>query len=191
MSRSRLGIRIPITPGLALLAFVLAAASACRGTHPAPTYAYDKTADFADLKTYAWWDAGYPKPHGDSIIDGTFIDQHVRAAVDAKLASKGYRKVDFASAALLLGYLTGDTRVTDDVKDPNYAWLTGYDDTMYEKSRQVTIDIRNAKTKLLIWRGSITRLEGENPDAAGREISREVDALLDKFPPTPGMTPSP
>jgi hypothetical protein len=60
---------------------------------------------------------------------------------------------------------------------------------MYEKSRQVVIDIRNASKKL-VWRGSITRLEGENPDAAGREIHHEVDVLLSKFPPAPGSAPS-
>ena len=165
-------------------------AAACRGTHPAPQFAWDKTADFADLKTYAWWvGPGYPPAHGDSIIDGTFIEQHVRAAVDANLSSKGYRKVDAASAGLLVGVLTGDTGVTDEVKDPNYAWLTGYEVDMYEKSRQVTIDFRNAK-KLLVWRGSITRLEGENPEAAGREIRSESDTLLAKFPPPPGAAPT-
>jgi len=172
-----------------LLAATAFAAAACRGTHPPPQFAWDKTADFAP-KTYAWWDSAYPTPHGDSIIDGEFIEQHVRAAVDAKLASKGYRKVDFPSAGLYVGFLSGDTRVSDEVKDPNYAWLTGYESMMYEKSRQITIDIREASTKHLIWRGSITRLEGEDPAAAGREIDHEVDGLLDKFPPAPGTTPT-
>ncbi len=173
-----------------LLAVLAIGAAGCRGTHPAPQFAWDKTADFAAAKTYAWWvGPGYPPPHGDSIIDGEFISQHVHAAVDASLASKGYRKVDPSSASLLVGFLTGDTRVTDEVKDPNYAWLTGYETDMYEKSRQVTIDFRTADKKL-IWRGSITRLEGENPDAAGREIRSEIDSLLSKFPPPPGAVPT-
>jgi hypothetical protein len=175
---------------LVLLLVSGAAATACRGTHPPPQWAWDQTANFATAKTYAWWDAGYPKPHGDSIIDGQFIDRHVRGAVDAKLASKGYQLVPLANASLLIGYLTGDTRVTDEVKDPNYAWLTGYENTMYEKSRQVTIDIRSASNKHLIWRGSITRLEGEDPSQAGREIDHEVSVLLDKFPPPPGAQPN-
>ena len=56
---------------------------------------------------------------------------------------------------------------------------------IYKKSRAITIDFRTADKKL-IWRGSITRLEGENPDAAGREIRHEIEALLSKFPPPPG-----
>jgi len=182
-------IRTPRRLWFLLVAGAIGAA-ACRGTHPPPQFAWDKTADFAAAKTYAWWvGPGYPPPHGDSIIDGEFISQHVHAAVDASLAGKGYQKVDPARASFLVAFLTGDTRVSDEVKDPNYAWLTGYENTMYEKSRQITIDFRTADRKL-IWRGSITRLEGENPDAAGREISREIDALLAKFPPPPGAVPT-
>ncbi len=60
---------------------------------------------------------------------------------------------------------------------------------MYEKSRSITIDMRKADKKL-VWRGSITRLEGEDPAAAGREIHHEIDALLSKFPPPPGAVPT-
>ncbi len=175
---------------LLFLAAAATGATGCRGTHPAPQFAWDKAADFAAMKTYAWYDGpGYPMPHGDSIIDGQFIDRHVRSAVEESLGKKGFRKVDAASAGMFVSYRSGDTGVSDEVRDPNYAWLTGYETTMYEKSREVVIDIRNPSKKL-VWRGSITRLEGENPDAAGREIDHEVDALLSKFPPAPGSAPS-
>ena len=42
---------------------------------------------------------------------------------------------------MLVSYGTGDTRVTDQVKDWNRAVLTGYENDMYEKSRQIIIDI--------------------------------------------------
>jgi len=172
------------------LLVVAAMLAACAGTHPAPRYAWDPKADFAPLKTFAWWDPpGFQPPHGDSIIDGEFLDQHIRGAVDRSLESKGMQKVDPASAQMFVSYSTGDTGVSSEVKDPNYAWLTGYESTMYEKSRGVQIDIRD-RAKNLIWRGSITRLEGENPSAVGRELNHEVDVLLAHFPPAPGATPS-
>jgi hypothetical protein len=165
-------------------------AAACAGTNPAPQFAWDPKVDFTPLKSYAWYDGpGFHVPHGDSIIDGRFIDQHVRSAVDSGLAQKGFQKADSANASLFVSYNTGDTGVSSQVKDPNYAWLTGYEITMYEKSRMVTIDMRDREKKL-IWRGSITRLEGENPEAAGREIDHEIAVLLDHFPPAPGATPS-
>jgi hypothetical protein len=167
---------------------VLAAATlaaACAGTHPPPQFVYDHKASFTGLSSYAWYDdPSFTIPHGDSIIDGRFIDQHVRAAVDADLAKKGFQQVSGANATMYVAYSTGDTGVASEDKDPNYEWLTGYSvSTMYEKERTVTIDIRD-HTRKLIWRGSITRLEGENPDAAGRELDREIGTLLAKFPPS-------
>jgi hypothetical protein len=173
-----------------LLLISWAALTACRGTHPPPVYAWDQAASFSGMKTYAWYDApGFKVPHGDSIIDGQFIDRTVRQAVDEALAKKGFQKVEEANASMYVSYGTGDTRVTDQVKDWNRAVLTGYENTMYEKSRQVIIDIWNP-SRILVWQGSITRLEGENPDEAGREMRHEIDALLSHFPPAPGSTPS-
>jgi len=176
---------------LSLLAAAAAFGAACAGTHPAPRFRWDPKADFTPVTAYAWYDGpGFQMPHGDSIIDGRFIDQHVRSAVDQALERKGLRKGDPAGADLLVSYSSGDSGVSDQVKDPNYAWLTGYEFTMYEKSRVVTIQMRDS-AKRLIWVGSITRLEGENPDAVGREIHHEIDVLLDRFPPAPGSKPSP
>jgi uncharacterized protein DUF4136 len=165
--------------------------AACRGTHPQPVYAFDPAASFSGMKTYAWYEPpGFQVPHGDSIIDGQFIDRTVRGAVDEALAKQGFQKVDGPNASMYVSYGTGDTRVTDQVKDWNRAVLTGYENDMYEKSRQVIIDIYNG-SRILAWQGSITRLEGEDPEQAGREIRHEVDVLLSHFPPAPGSKPSP
>jgi hypothetical protein len=174
---------------LPLLLLTWSALAACRGTHPEPVYAWDKAASFSAMKTYAWYDPpGFQIPHGDSIIDGQFIDRTVRQAVDESLAKRGFQRVDDANASMYVSYGTGDTRVTDQVKDWNRAVLTGYENDMYEKSRQVIIDIYNA-SRILVWQGSITRLEGEDPAQVGREMRHEVDVLL-HFPPAPGAVPS-
>jgi hypothetical protein len=176
---------------LPLILVAAAASAACRGTHPEPVYAWDQATSFSGMKTYAWYDPpGFQVPHGDSIIDGQFIDRTVRQAVDESLAKRGFQKVDSPNASMYVSYGTGDTRVTDQVKDWNRAVLTGYENTMYEKSRQVIIDIWNG-SRILVWQGSITRLEGEDPEQAGREIRHEVDVLLSHFPPAPGAKPSP
>jgi len=174
---------------LTLLLFASAALTACRGTHPPPVYAWDKAADFAGMKTYAWYEPpGFQIPRGDSIIDGQFIDRTVKDSVNEALGKRGFQLVPAANASMLVGYGTGDTRVSDQVKDWNAAVLTGYEVDMYEKSRQVIIDIYSP-AKALIWQGSITRLEGEDPAQAGREMRSEIDTLLSHFPPAPGSAP--
>ena len=139
---------------------------------------------FAGVKGFA---GGFGRralgPWGEEIIK-----LFVREAVNEALGTRGFQLVPEANASMLVGYGTGDTRVSDQVKDWNVAVLTGYENDMYEKSRQVIIDIYNP-AKTLIWQGSITRLEGEDPAQAGREMRSEIDTLLSHFPPAPGSTP--
>ncbi len=170
---------------VALVASLAVLAAACAGTHPKPVYAYDHTVSFVGLTTYAWYkDPAFKIPHGDSIIDGAFLDSHIRSAVDDALRKEGYQKVDPAHATLLVAYNSGDTGVGERDEFGNYEWATGYVvATNWEKERTITIDIRNSGRKL-IWRGSINRLEGQNPDAVARELDREVGTLLSHFPPT-------
>jgi hypothetical protein len=171
---------------LVLAAVAVLCAGACQGTHPKPVFAYDHTATFTDLKMWAWYDdPTFKIPHGDSIIDGAFLDGHIRSAIDAALRHKGYEKVNPDHASMLVGYHTGDTGVGEHDEFGNYEWWTGYVvATNWEKERTVTIDIRNSAKKV-IWRGQIARLEGSNPDAVGRELNREVATLLSHFPPSP------
>ncbi len=179
-------------PALFFPPFVLLVlAAGCAGTRPAPRYAWDPKADFAPLKSYAWSDGpGFRMPHGDSIIDGRFIDQHVRGSVDRALGARGFQRADPASADFLVAYRTGDVGVSDEDHIVGGDWWSGYAvATEYEKSRSIRIDIRS-KANVLLWRGQITRLEGENPDAVARELDREVGDLLSHFPPAPGAVPT-
>jgi hypothetical protein len=177
MTRNRLSLSLA-------LAFGAIVALSCEGTHPAPNFAYDRTADFPAMRSFAWYDPpGFHTPHGDSIVDGEFIDQHVREAVDRELEKKGYQKTDAAQATIFVSYGTGDTGTDADDKAKNIEAWTG-DDTMtvYEKQRALTIKFRTP-SKQLVWSGSIVRLEGQDPGSVSREIDREVSELLSHFPP--------
>jgi hypothetical protein len=157
---------------------------ACEGTHPKPVYAYDKSANFATLKTWAWYDdPTFKVPHGDSIIDGAFLDGHIRSAIEDALRHKGYDKVPAKNASMFVIYHTGDVGVGEHDEFGNYEWWSGnVVATNWEKERTVIIDIRNVDKKL-VWRGEIARLEGQNPEGVARELNREVATLLSHFPP--------
>jgi len=177
-------IRVPLVLAAAAAALTLLAA-ACAGTHPKPVYAWDKAENFTTLKTWAWYDdPTFKVPHGDSIIDGAFLDGHIRSAIEDALHKKGYEKVNPTQATMLVAYHTGDTGVGERDEYGNYEWWTGeVTATNWEKERTVTVDIRNSSRKL-VWRGQIDRLEGQNPDAVARELNREIDTLLGHFPPS-------
>ncbi|HKD19498.1 MAG TPA: DUF4136 domain-containing protein [Thermoanaerobaculia bacterium] len=169
----------------AALAAAIALALACAGTHPKPVYAWDHNANFNVMKSFAWYDdPTFHVPHGDSIIDGAFLDGHIRSAVEDALHHKGYEKVKEGQATMLVAYHTGDTGVGERDEFGDYEWWTGaVVATNWEKERTVTIDIRN-KDRKLVWRGQIDRLEGSNPEGVARELNHEVTVLLSHFPPT-------
>jgi hypothetical protein len=169
---------------LASVAALAGLALACAGTHPAPQFAWDTGTDFAAMKQFAWWDPpGFHVPHGDAIVDGTFIDQHVRAAVDRELEKKGYQKTDPAQATILVSYGTGDTGTdAEDRAQDIERWTGNATMTAYENQRSLTIKFRTPSKKL-VWRGSVVRLEGHDPSGVGAEIDREVSELLSHFPP--------
>jgi len=159
--------------------------AACAGTHPKPVYGWDKKANFATMKAWAWYeDPSFKMPHGDSIIDGAFLDGHIRSAIDDALRHKGYEKVKPDLATMWVSYKTGDTGVGERDEYANIEWATGdVTATNWEKERTITIDIRD-KDRKVVWRGSIDRLEGQNPDAVARELNHEVAVLMAHFPPS-------
>jgi hypothetical protein len=167
---------------LALVAALLAAG--CTGTRPKPVYAYDKSANFATMKAWDWYnDPTFQVPHGDSVIDGAFLDGHIRSAIEDAMHHKGYEKVKADRASMFIIYHTGDVGVGERDEFGNYEWWTGaVVATDWEKERTVIVDIRNRDRKL-VWRGQIARLEGSNPNAVARELNREIGTLLSHFPP--------
>lgn len=170
---------------LAFLAFAAALlAAGCEGTHPKPVYAFDKSANFATMKAWAWYDdPTFKVPHGDSVIDGAFLDGHIRSAIEDAMHHRGYEKVIPQKASMFVIYHTGDVGVGERDEFGNYEWWSGaVVATNWEKERTIIIDIRNTDRKL-VWRGQIARLEGQNPDAVARELNREVATLLSHFPP--------
>jgi hypothetical protein len=125
-------------------------------------------------------------PHGDSIVDGQFLDRHIREAAERELAAHGYRPAPPGTAPdMLVSYQTGQDGVSSSDEWGVYAWwvfpVYVYEGSEYEKERVLTLELRDASHKLL-WRGQVVRLEGTNPEAVGREIDRQVAELLSRLP---------
>jgi hypothetical protein len=173
-----------------LAVLLLAATSlACVHRNPAPDFAYDHTASFANLATYAWYDApGWQMPGGFSVVDGQFIDRHVREDVDAALQKKGLRKVE-DGADIYVGYTTNPAGVMSQDKWGVYTWWSwsyiGYAGTKYRKQGTLVLDVRDGQKKL-IWRGARTMMIGTNPEEIARDIKKAANLLLASFPPLPG-----
>jgi hypothetical protein len=169
------------------LAFLLLAAAAACSTTPGPQFAWDHSVSFAAVKTYQWYDGPpFQYPGGSSIVDGKFVDQHVRRYVDAEMVKKGYAKIDTGTPDVYVTYTTSPEGVADRDVWGQYSWWSPYVPvgTAYEKEGSLALDIRSPEKKL-IWRGFVVRRVGRNPEGVASAIENAVHDLLKNFPPGP------
>ena len=168
------------------LALAFAAASCGSAGKPSIQHAWDKDASFAGIKTFAWYDGPpFQYPHGGGMVDGRFIDLHVREAVEKELARKGYTKISGASPDIYVTYATSPEGIVQQDKWGSYNYWTGtiYLSSKWEKEGTLALDIRNSGMKL-VWRGVYTGMIGTNPEQLADKIESATEKLLAKFPPT-------
>lgn len=186
---------------LAVLLFLCAAIASAQKSAP-PDLGYDPTANFAGLKSYAWFeDPKWVMPEGNAVVDGPFIDRTVRAAVNAKLGKKGFTKVE-TGASFFVTYYASEAGglnqnkwerpredggfllwpLTQPETNPAFVDDSG---TKYRHRSILVLEVRDSRQKL-IWRRARTASTGTNPDAVAKGIDRAAGKLLAHFPPGNG-----
>lgn len=155
----------------ALLVLTLAAAG-CSGVDVRSDY--EPATDFAAYRTYAWLPQT-PTAQVDELVIG-----RIQRAVDAALDAKGLRPVSADEADLMVNQSVSVTEKLR-VSDPYYSYEP------YELYREGTlvIDLVDAETRQLVWRGTgQTRLaELKTPEEREERVRRVVEAILARFPP--------
>jgi hypothetical protein len=164
---------------LALLALLAAACSSVSTSHD-----YDLAYDFGKLKRYQWAkrtgaDEGNP-----------LIVQRVRAAVDAQLAAKGYARADSGADFLVAAYTGRQSRIQ--VTDWGYGygpygrWYGGPVDVYEYEEGSLILDVVDAPSKKLVWRGAATAIidPDATPEERTKRINEAIAKVLAKFPPS-------
>jgi hypothetical protein len=150
------------------------------------------------LKTYNWKSGTAKKK------DKSQLDSYIRTAVDQSLAENGYQKVAQGKPDFLIDYhykvdrpsrsadlYTGiNTSVGVDRTSSGSIGGVGFGarGSAGESSQvTLTIEISDAATPELLWRGSSNLLvpEYRGPEASASAVSRGVDKILAQFPPEP------
>jgi hypothetical protein len=165
---------------------------------------FDPKADFSSFKAYAWTPLPANKTN-DPRVDNALVESRIISAINSQLASKGFQKSNSASADFLVSYAVAvNRRMGAHVIDNYYAYPTPY----YTRGRYgypwmtpmaqpqvrvyeydegtLVVDILDARTKGLVFRGAATATLRENPtpDQSTQRINEAVSKILAKFPPT-------
>jgi hypothetical protein len=168
--------------------FVTAAGLAMAGTIALAqnvTYDFDRAADFSRFKTYAW-------VRGTNLSDPLNHNRVVRA-VDAQLMAKGLAKAETsASPDVLVAYHASfdkDLQLT--------GFSSGFGGYRFGGTRSgsvraeeiltgtLVVDLVEAKTKTIVWRGTASKDVDVNasPEKREKNINRTAEKLFKNYPP--------
>jgi Domain of unknown function (DUF4136) len=143
--------------------------------------------DFSQYHTYEW---GEPDtlPADDSRLATPFFRDHLEGAVERALTAKGFARASAAGADLLIHYHASvneriDVRRAD--RGRGYGdEVNGVDVETFDAGT-IVIDVVDAKTNRVVWRGwaqqELARVL-DNPDRMAEMINQAVNRLMARFP---------
>jgi uncharacterized protein DUF4136 len=174
-----------------LVVWLLSALLLTSGCHPISVKTgYDRGADFAGRRVYAW-QAATKLDTGDPRFDTQQMERAIRGAADAMLAAKGFQKTDSANPDFLVGYAadieSGTSTVTRQrmLGDTSGEWAWTGSHTVDYESGALVLEMTDPTTKRILWRAVASAVVIERATAAERQerIGKAVRKMLVDFPP--------
>ena len=166
--------------GVALLTMLAACASS-----PTVHTDSDPSAQFSQYRTYSW----LAKPEGVSPL----AQERIIAAVDAQLQAKGWTQADSGGDVCIVAIKTSQTERTlqtfYDGMGGGWRWrgFGGFgESTTTEqdfKEGTLVVDLYDAKTKQLIWRGSAEDTLSSKAENNEKNLDKGVAKMFKDFPP--------
>jgi hypothetical protein len=154
------------------------------------TYDFDKTAPFAEYKTYSMKDG---TPTGQPLIDRRIV-----SAVELQLAAKGFVRDDVNPDVIVLLHVALDEQKdissfsSGSMYGPyGYGWGGGWGTTTTDvRVREIlvgtlAIDLVDARKKEMVWRGLGTKEIDVNakPEKRDANIGKAVEKIMKHYPP--------
>jgi hypothetical protein len=172
---------LPITT-TAALAFVLAGAASSAQQEVRTNY--DRSATFERYKTYTWQKISTPDP---------LVVDRIKSAVNSALAAKGWAEAPSGGDAAIVALVTTQTQETlrtfYDGFGGGWRWRGGFGESTTTPETYtvgtLVVDIFDANSKKLIWRGAVSGTRSNNSDTNIKELYKVVNKMFNHFPPRP------
>jgi hypothetical protein len=147
---------------------------------------YDHSANFGQYKTYSWEKVKTKDP---------LMVERIKDAVNAALSAKGWTQVESGGDVSVVAMeITQNQQTLNTFYDGfggGWRWrgVGGFGEaTTTTDTYQVgtlVVDLFDAKTKNLIWRGSSSDTLSNNPDKNTKNLDKGVKKMFGHFPPEP------
>ncbi len=147
---------------------------------------YDRSANFGQYKTYSWAQV--------KTKDALDVDR-IKTAVNAALAAKGWTQVDSGGDVSIVAIeITQNQQTLNTFYDGfggGWGWRRfgggGFGEatttTETYKVGTLVVDLFDAKTKQLIWRGTSSNTLSNNSDKNIKNLDKGADKMFKHFPP--------
>ncbi len=161
------------------------------GCGPKVSRDFDPGMDFSRLKTYNWQSKTDKKP------EDALVDERIRSAVENSLAEKGFQRVsgkgDFSvdyQYRISRASKSSDLHTGVGIGGGSGGVFGGIGVGIFDLGGNhdqgtLTINMFDSFSGRLIWKGSNTRRvpESSDPAKSAMETNRQVESILEKFPP--------
>jgi hypothetical protein len=143
---------------------------------------YDRSADFSHYKTYSWEKVQTPDP--------LWVDR-IKGAVNSALAAKGLTPVasggDIAIVAIEMTKNQQTLNTFYDGFGGGWRWGGGFGNATTTadnyKVGTLVVDLFDANSKQLIWRGSSSDTLSDKSDKNIKNLDKGVQKMFDNYPP--------
>ncbi len=147
---------------------------------------YDRNANFAQYKTYSWEQV--------KTKDALDVDR-IKTGVNAALAAKGWTQVDSGADVCIVAIeITRNQQTLNTFYDGfggGWGWRRfgggGFGEatttTETYKVGTLVVDLFDAKTKKLLWRGTSSDTLSNNSDKNIKNLDKGVEKMFKQFPP--------
>ena len=143
---------------------------------------YDRNADFSQYKTYSWKKIQTQDP--------LMVDR-IKTSVSAALTAKGWTPVESGGdIAVVAIEMTKTNRTLNTFYDGfggGWRWGGGFGQSTTTvdtyKVGTLVVDLFDANTKKLIWRGSSSDTLSSKSDKNIKNLDKEAKKMFDHFPP--------
>src|SRR6267154_1878004 len=143
---------------------------------------YDRSANFSEYQTYSWEKVQTQDP--------LWVDR-IKEAVNAALAAKGWTQAPSGgNVAIVAVEMTQNQQTLDTFYNGfggGWRWGGGFGNTTTTvdnyKVGTLVVDLFDANTKKVIWRGSSSDTLSDKSDKNIKALDKGVQKMFDHFPP--------
>ena len=144
---------------------------------------WDHDVNFSNYKTFAY---AKTKP-----VENPLMDQRIVDAIKAELSKKGLKAVD-ANPDMVFTYTAAAKQDTSYVTDSwgyggGWRWGGGMGTSTTNSfttiKGTIVVDLYDAKSKQMMFRGSATDTVSDKPEKNADKINKGMKKLFEKFPP--------